>query len=150
MNVSISKGSRDTQVENYRPKEKGAQDQEHRPQEERAERAQPECRTLLNPCSHWVIFPVFLRWKRPHIRLSGFGNEQKGQRLLGRVQMGPPKPLPCAAVAASTSECEHSVESLTCVCHEHLLIQSGLWIWKRNPCRRAMVEAYRSPLQGKH
>lgn len=43
----------------------------------------------------------------------------------------PPKPLPCAAVAASTSECEHSVESLTCVYHEYLLIQRGLWIWKK-------------------
>lgn len=33
------------------------------------------------------------------------------------------------------------VWSLTCVCHEHLLIQRGLWIWRRNPCRRARVEA---------
>lgn len=123
MNVSfISKGCLDTQVENYHPKEKGAQDRDHRLQEERAERAQPDCRTLLNSDSHWVIFPVFLRRKIPHIRLSGLGNEQKEQRFLGRVQMGPPKPLPCAAVAASTSEREHSVESLTCVYHEHLLI----------------------------
>lgn len=132
MNVSfISKGSRDTLVENYRPKEKGAQDQDHRPQEERAERAQPDCRTLLNPDSHWVIFPVFLRWKRPHIRLSGLGNERKGQRLLEKVQMGPPKPLPCAAVAASTSECEHSVESLTCVYHEHLVIHRVVYGYGR-------------------
>lgn len=119
MNVSISKGSCDTQVENYCPKEKGAQDQDHR---KKGQRGQPDCRTLLNSDSHWVIYPVFLRWKRPHIRLSGLGNEQKEQRLLGRVQMGPPRPLPCAAVAASTSECEHSVESLTCVYHEHLVI----------------------------
>lgn len=113
----------DTQVENYRSNEK-TQDWDHRLQEERAERAQLDCRTLLNPDSHWVIFPVFLRRKRPHIRLSGLGNEEKEQRLLGRVQMGPPKPLPCAAVAASTSECKHSVENLMCMCvyHEHLLI----------------------------
>lgn len=120
-------------------------------QEEMAERAQPDYRTLLNPDSYWVIFPVFLRGKRPHIQLSGLGNEQKEQRSLGRVQMGPPKPLLCAAVAASTSECEPSVESLTCVYHEHLLIHKVVYgSGKKNTCRKAMVEPHRSPLQVKH
>ena len=93
VNVSfISKGSRHTQVENYHPKEKGAQDRNHRLQEKRAERAQPDCRTLLTPDSHWVISQFFLEGKGHTFDCQDLGMNKKSRGYWERYKWGHPSP----------------------------------------------------------